>query len=111
MMSDFSKRTPTPTADNAATSQQAKYLTHQRRPGPRQKVHFRYMCLPMSERIAVIGAGIAGLGATMALAREGREVILIERDAPPPAHVETAFETWDRKGATQLRHSHVFLGK
>ena len=62
------------------------------------------------ERVAVVGAGIAGLGVAMALARDNRDVILIDRDPPPPANVETAFDTWERKGVTQLRHSHVFLG-
>ena len=65
----------------------------------------------MTERVAVVGAGIAGLGVAMALGREGREILLIDRDAPPPKNVETAFETWERKGVTQLRHSHVFLGR
>ncbi len=65
----------------------------------------------MAECVAVVGAGIAGLGVAMALAREGREIVLIDRDPPPPANVETAFETWERKGVTQLRHSHVFLGR
>jgi 2-polyprenyl-6-methoxyphenol hydroxylase-like FAD-dependent oxidoreductase len=64
----------------------------------------------MTERVAVIGAGIAGLGVAMALARADREIVLIDRDAPPPTMIETAFETWERKGVTQLRHSHVFLG-
>lgn len=63
------------------------------------------------QRVAIVGAGIAGLGSAMALARDGREVLLIDRDAPPPPNVETAFETWERKGVTQLRHSHVFLGR
>ena len=64
----------------------------------------------MTERVAVVGAGIAGLGVAMAMAGRGREVVVIDRDAPPPESVETAFETWERKGVTQLRHSHVFLG-
>jgi 2-polyprenyl-6-methoxyphenol hydroxylase-like FAD-dependent oxidoreductase len=64
----------------------------------------------MTERVAVVGAGIAGLGVAMAMAGRGREVVLIDRDAPPPNSLETAFETWERKGVTQLRHSHVFLG-
>ncbi len=64
----------------------------------------------MTERAAVVGAGIAGLGVAMAMAGRGREVVLIDRDAPPPNSLETAFETWERKGVTQLRHSHVFLG-
>lgn len=65
----------------------------------------------MVERVVVVGAGIAGLGAAMALAREGREVTILDRDPPPPANVEVAFDTWERKGVTQLRHSHVFLGR
>lgn len=64
----------------------------------------------MPDRIVVVGAGIAGLGAAMALAREGREIVVVDRDPPPPPDVETAFDTWERKGVTQLRHSHVFLG-
>lgn len=65
----------------------------------------------MAERVAVVGAGIAGLGAAMALARPDREIVVIDRDPPAPENVETAFDTWERKGVTQLRHSHVFLGK
>lgn len=65
----------------------------------------------MAERVAVVGAGIAGLGTAMALARDGREIVVIDRDPPAPENVEVAFDTWERKGVTQLRHSHVFLGK
>lgn len=64
----------------------------------------------MSERIIIVGAGIAGLGSAMALARPGREITVLDRDPPPSADLETAFESWERKGVTQLRHSHVFLG-
>ena len=46
----------------------------------------------------------------MALARADREIVVVDRDPPPPPNVETAFDTWERKGVTQLRHSHVFLG-
>lgn len=62
------------------------------------------------ERIAIVGAGVAGLGAAMALARVGREILVIDRDPPPPENIETAFGSWERKGVTQLRHSHMFLG-
>lgn len=64
----------------------------------------------MAERIIIVGAGIAGLGAAMALAREDRDILVLDRDPPPSADLETAFEAWERKGVTQLRHSHVFLG-
>ncbi|MBI1239771.1 MAG: FAD-binding protein [Alphaproteobacteria bacterium] len=67
----------------------------------------------MPERVIVVGAGIAGLNAAMALGKTGREVIVLDRD-PPPADdysIDDAFYRWDRKGVTQLRHSHVFLGR
>ena len=60
--------------------------------------------------IVVIGAGIGGLGSALALARGGNHVTLIERDdTPMPADPEAAF-SWDRKGAPQVQHPHVFLG-
>jgi 2-polyprenyl-6-methoxyphenol hydroxylase-like FAD-dependent oxidoreductase len=64
----------------------------------------------MPENIIIVGAGIAGLGTAMALARQGRNITILDRDPPPSTDIETAFEQWERRGATQLRHSHVFLG-
>lgn len=62
------------------------------------------------ETVLVAGAGIAGLGAALALCDGKRSVTLLDRDPPPPdASPEEAFHTWERRGATQLRHSHVFL--
>ena len=64
------------------------------------------------EKILVAGAGIAGLGVALALGDGDREVTILDRDPPPPdASPEVAFNTWERRGATQLRHSHVFLGR
>lgn len=66
----------------------------------------------MSERVLIAGSGIAGLGAALALGNGGREVTLVDRDpAPPAGSAEEAFVSWERRGATQLRHSHVFLGR
>lgn len=62
-------------------------------------------------RVAVIGAGVGGLAATYMLARSGAEVAVFERDPSPPDDVEAAFATWKRPGASQIRHSHVFLGR
>ncbi|HWE58020.1 MAG TPA: FAD-dependent oxidoreductase [Acidimicrobiales bacterium] len=60
--------------------------------------------------MVVVGAGIGGLGSALALARSGHRVTIIERDdTPMPADIEGAFE-WDRRGAPQVRHPHVFLG-
>jgi 2-polyprenyl-6-methoxyphenol hydroxylase-like FAD-dependent oxidoreductase len=62
-------------------------------------------------RIAVIGAGVAGLGAALALARDGHDVVILERDATPlPEDPHAAFE-WDRRGAPQVRHSHALLAR
>ena len=66
----------------------------------------------MSEHVLVAGAGIAGLGAALALGGGARRVTLIDRDrAAPTGDAEDAFLHWERRGATQLRHSHVFLGR
>jgi 2-polyprenyl-6-methoxyphenol hydroxylase-like FAD-dependent oxidoreductase len=64
------------------------------------------------EHVLVAGSGIAGLGAALALGNGARRVTLIDRDPPPPeGSAEDAFVGWERRGATQLRHSHVFLGR
>ena len=66
----------------------------------------------MAERILVVGGGIAGLSAVLALARAGREVTVLERDPPPPdSSADEAFEAWERKGVGHLRHSHAFLAR
>jgi 2-polyprenyl-6-methoxyphenol hydroxylase-like FAD-dependent oxidoreductase len=56
-------------------------------------------------RTAVIGGGPVGLFCGMALARKGHEVVLIERDGPPP-HLGS--EQWDRRGVMQFRLPHFF---
>jgi 2-polyprenyl-6-methoxyphenol hydroxylase-like FAD-dependent oxidoreductase len=62
-------------------------------------------------RIAVIGAGIGGLGVALCAGRSGHEVVLVERDDTPlPADPHGAFD-WDRRGAPQVRHSHALLAR
>jgi 2-polyprenyl-6-methoxyphenol hydroxylase-like FAD-dependent oxidoreductase len=66
----------------------------------------------MSERVAIIGAGIAGLATALALQSQGIEVIVVERDAEPPDLApEDAFTKWTRPGVPQFRHAHLFLGR
>jgi 2-polyprenyl-6-methoxyphenol hydroxylase-like FAD-dependent oxidoreductase len=63
-------------------------------------------------RIIVLGAGIGGLSAAIALAGEGHEVTVIDRDPPPPElSANAAFDEWQRRGVGQLRHSHAFLAR
>jgi 2-polyprenyl-6-methoxyphenol hydroxylase-like FAD-dependent oxidoreductase len=64
------------------------------------------------EHILIAGSGIAGLGAALAFGGGTRRVTILDRDPPPPAgSAEDAFLHWERRGATQLRHSHAFLGR
>jgi len=66
----------------------------------------------MGERILVLGAGIAGLSAALALGGSGREVTILERDPPPPdSSTDQAFANWQRVGVGHLRHSHAFLAR
>lgn len=66
----------------------------------------------MSERVVVIGAGVAGLCSALALASPGREIIILDQDPPPPpGDADQAFFDWDRRGVGQLRHSHAFLAR
>ena len=62
-------------------------------------------------RAVIVGAGVAGLGAALSLAKRGVEVTLLERDRTPlPTSAEEAF-AWDRQGAQQVRHSHALLAR
>jgi 2-polyprenyl-6-methoxyphenol hydroxylase-like FAD-dependent oxidoreductase len=70
------------------------------------------MAESVSEKVLVLGAGIAGLCTALALAPTGRAIVLLERDAPPPeGGAEAVFDHWQRRGASQLRHSHAFLAR
>lgn len=63
-------------------------------------------------RAIVIGSGIAGLCAALALAPRGWQLTLLDRDGPPPeGDADSAFDSWQRRGVGQLRQSHAFLAR
>ena len=66
----------------------------------------------MSKQIVVVGGSVAGLAASLGLARDGHRVVILEKDAMPlPESPLEAFESWKRPGAPQTRHSHAFLAR
>lgn len=68
------------------------------------------MCSHTAVRVLVVGAGIAGLGSTLAFARRGHSVTLLERDRTgPPSDPGAAFDDWLRPGVGHFRQPHLFL--
>jgi 2-polyprenyl-6-methoxyphenol hydroxylase-like FAD-dependent oxidoreductase len=65
----------------------------------------------LSEQIVVVGGGVGGLSAALALSRSGHPVTVLERDPLPPPHdVEEAFRA-ERRGAPQVHQTHGFLAR
>jgi len=54
-------------------------------------------------RVAIIGAGPAGMFVGAGLARRGHQVTAVERDPGPAAD-----GTWPRRGVMQFHHAHAF---
>jgi 2-polyprenyl-6-methoxyphenol hydroxylase-like FAD-dependent oxidoreductase len=65
-----------------------------------------------NNRVTVLGGGIGGLFCALTLAGREYDVSVLEcDDVPLPPDVETAWRTWDRRGAPQARQPHVILGR
>lgn len=60
-------------------------------------------------RFIVAGGGVAGLAASLALARAGHEAVVLERDIlRPDRPSESAFEV-ERRGIPHYLQPHAFL--
>jgi 2-polyprenyl-6-methoxyphenol hydroxylase-like FAD-dependent oxidoreductase len=55
-------------------------------------------------RTIVVGAGPTGLFTAIALARRGRDVVVVDREPGPPS----SNTVWDRRGVMQFHHAHTF---
>ncbi len=65
-----------------------------------------------SKQVRIAGGSVAGLATALALSRDGHAVTILERDREPlPSNPVEAFESWERRGTPQTRHSHAFLAR
>lgn len=63
-------------------------------------------------RVVIIGGGAGGLLTGLLLGRDGHAVTVLERDPDgPPADDEQAWDSWARRGVSQLRQPHGFIGR
>ena len=63
-------------------------------------------------RLVIVGGGVVGLGLGMLLAKDGHDVLQLERDPePPPDRLDAAWDGWGRRGVAQFRLGHLFLAR
>jgi 2-polyprenyl-6-methoxyphenol hydroxylase-like FAD-dependent oxidoreductase len=61
-------------------------------------------------KIIVLGGGICGLGAATLIARDGHDVLILERDGnAPPNSPRDAWDGWSRKGVAQYYQPHNLM--
>ncbi|MGE3328760.1 MAG: NAD(P)/FAD-dependent oxidoreductase [Acidimicrobiia bacterium] len=63
-------------------------------------------------RVVIIGAGVAGLGAALLLARQGRDVVILDQDHMPTlSDGDQAFQAWARPTVPQWLLPHNFSSR
>ncbi|MGH7897522.1 MAG: NAD(P)/FAD-dependent oxidoreductase, partial [Candidatus Binatia bacterium] len=63
---------------------------------------------PGAGEVVVVGAGVAGLNAALALQARGFRVTILERDPAPPPDAEM---DWRRRGVPHSIHPHFLMGR
>jgi 2-polyprenyl-6-methoxyphenol hydroxylase-like FAD-dependent oxidoreductase len=61
--------------------------------------------------VVMVGGGIAALTTAMLLADDGHTVTVLERDPDGPVTPSAAWERWERRGVSQFRLPHLFVGR
>ncbi|SFN89991.1 FAD dependent oxidoreductase [Geodermatophilus obscurus] len=73
-------------------------------PGPRERSEG-------TGQVVIAGAGVAGLTAALALARQGHRVQLLDRDAAPRPDAVDGAAAWKRRGVAQFHQPHSLLAR
>jgi len=56
--------------------------------------------------VVVLGGGPTGLASAILLAEQGLDIVVLDRDQPPPDDPENAWEVWEKRSVGQFRLVH-----